>query len=347
MIDVPVHWEESRWQWAAYSDNVAGPAGVVTLKLSATCTLHVDACTGVLLGITFVGNGRESTLRIERPTDLYHRFTSSWRDGEVATTDADTAALLARYALGADACHRSHGTNPTPAWTNELNAIAALLRSDAPVPTFERATADARAVDAATLRDAQQRFTELPLHVGRLGADGPVWVDASWCGNRVLDLRTLYARRDANGGVIELSAEVMTEVYAPEARRILAVLVDERDDVVVAVAGFATIGRVRASAHLIVSPERDLSSLTLVVLNDPSNRPTRAERVRAVAIDLGRRSAQAGRIGLTERSAALHTHSLELWDSLGSHPTPDPIPSIMAVPFIGEIADLIDRRAPS
>ena len=332
MIEVPVHWDESHAQWHAYCAAIAGPADVVTTELGPGCTLHVDACTAQLLGITFVGSHNPNFARITQPSDRYHCFESSWLDGGVATTDDDTAALLARLAIGAAVAHETHGNTLPPAWQRELDDLARrAVRQGADAPFV--------GVEPESLTAAQRQFEALPRHIGRVVEEGRARVDPAWCMSDIVDLRSLRTRPGATSGVLELRARLRTQVYAAEAARILALLVEDQTDLVVAVAPFAVADRHDAAAHLVVGPGRDLADLSLAVVTNPAHRPSRSTRTAVAARDLAVRAAQAQRLGLHDRSNDLFAHSLRLWEALDCSPTPD-APAVMA-PFAGEVDDLV------
>lgn len=335
MIDVPVHTARSRWQWESWARTFAGPAGIVRAPIGPGADVHVDALDGHLLGVLLTSE----TFDVRDTHDTFANvFAGDFRDGAVVRVDAGTAAQIARWAIGFhEAAHRERHWIDITAWRPELDAIRAHLCGGA---VAADAAPPAPVTDDIRLRAEAAIVSGAPLPLGGVHAEGNVRIDPRYAPSSIADFRVAHTARDTKTGALDVRVQLRQGTYAPEVARVVALLVDESVDVVVAAAPFAAERAEHAIARLPIAPDRSLADLALWIVAAGTPMPNRQERATVVAIEAARRAARAARFGLDDLAERLLDVSIRRWSTIGHHPTRREIPTGLRTPYVGELAEL-------
>ncbi|MFN8052767.1 MAG: hypothetical protein U0Q22_15070 [Acidimicrobiales bacterium] len=359
MIELTSEFDAELWRWSLRAPaGTVGPAGTATACLGESAWVHVDESSGGIVEITLdAANGAG---RLDASTEevflALDRRAAGPADGlrladEVANQLARLAVLCEtraeRALLGpvsgwwdaeARALFRTLGIEPPAGGPGDATAgldlpaieLVGDLRSGGWIDRIEEVVT---AGSVGRLREALPPVSAADLReladpaTARLGllpesGSGRVAVDPSLVPVGRLDLRTgVMVNVDRPRSSLSVSVPVQRGVYAADVQGILVILLDEAEDVPVAVSPLAlSIGdradAMEAGVDLIVGAQRDLTSLSLQLTSQTGALPSSGLRGR-------RRALTAARHDLTlDRLAA--PPGPTLWES-GA--------------FLGELAD--------
>lgn len=357
MTDLRGHFDDELRRWTLRSDVVPGAAGLASVELAEGASVHADLATGLVVEVTF--DSENASGRLDDPAGhalqmIDRRATTPAN----VTVTADVEARIGRLAVLCETLAEQAMLGPVSDWwAVEANALFGSLDLEPPaagpgdigglrmLDDMEMGDASAarwrRRIDAVaarapgvtvngtpTLTTAAQLQVIADPNSAALGSiplagGGRVAPDPSLVPPGRLDLRLgLQVMVEPGGSAMTVTAPVQSGVYAAAVQDLIVMLVDEPNDVPIAVAPF-TLGSIPASsrgvvarADLIMGTQRDTRSVSMQLTSVGTAIPSQRLRHR-------RRELAAARFQV--RNARLASPPAEDFWSGGA--------------FLGEIAD--------